>query len=87
MAFSNQKQNLKGLKNPYDLETFVLFGEKAILGQRSGGCPRIAIFSYPENPLKRISVHPEMRIFGQDQGMQKNKHRHIFDIPSIIFFA
>ena len=33
-----------------------------------------------------VSVHPEMRIFGQDQGMQKNKHRHLLDIPSIIFF-
>jgi len=34
---------------------------------------------------KLNSVHPKMKIFAQDQGMHNHNHRHIFDIPRIIF--
>jgi len=28
-----------------------------------------------------------MKLSGQDQGMRKNNHKHISDIPRIIFWA
>jgi len=46
---------------------------------------KLGINRPPKSSRVLDSVHPEMRIFGQDQGREKNKHRHIVDIPSIIF--
>lgn len=37
------------------------------------------------NFIFHSSVHPQIRIFVQYQGMRKNNRRHLFDIPKIIF--
>ena len=43
--------------------------------------------------IELVSVCPEMRIFEvcaylfEIKDCEKNKHRHMFDIPSIIFFV
>jgi len=44
---------------------------------------KVSIYEFKMNTM---GVHSEMRIFVKDQGMRKkNNHRHIIDIPRIIF--